>query len=230
MFRKDLFYRISVAGHILPPLREIRGDIPLLADHFREVFNREFRKDVESIAEDAIEVLKNWDWPGNVRELRNVIERALIFAKGPRLARGDLPDLGTLEAPGAPPRPSGDNVPTPRRSTSASRWSSARAACRWRRMRWESPARTCGRSARSTGCWSSRSDNPEFTSMGRPEHTDRSHNLPPQRSFGLLSATRFPPPTAPVWASSTISPFPNGDIHRYQTVTRNACRLPPRLI
>ena len=110
MFRKDLFYRISVAGHILPPLREIRGDIPLLASHFREVFSREFRKNVESIAEDAIEVLKSWDWPGNVRELRNVIERALIFAKGPQLARGDLPDLGTLEAPGAPPRPLGDNV------------------------------------------------------------------------------------------------------------------------
>jgi DNA-binding NtrC family response regulator len=108
MFRKDLFYRISVAGHILPPLREIRGDIPLLANHFRELFTREFRKEVESIAEDAIEVLKNWDWPGNVRELRNVTERALIFAKGPQIARSDLPDLGTLEAPGAPPRRMGD--------------------------------------------------------------------------------------------------------------------------
>jgi DNA-binding NtrC family response regulator len=110
MFRKDLFYRISVAGHILPPLREIRGDIPLLANHFRELFTREFRKEVESIAEDAIEVLKNWDWPGNVRELRNVTERALIFAKGPQIARSDLPDLGTLEAPGAPPRRMGDDV------------------------------------------------------------------------------------------------------------------------
>jgi len=96
-FRADLYYRITVAAVTLPPLREIKSDIPLLADHFRETFNREFKKRVESLDATALEALQAWHWPGNVRELRNVIERALIFSDGPSLKRSDLPALGQRE-------------------------------------------------------------------------------------------------------------------------------------
>lgn len=96
-FRADLYYRISVATHALPPLREIKEDLPQLANHFREVYNEEFRKRVADIQAEAIEILKGWDWPGNIRELRNVIERAMIFADGSELAPSDLPELGTIE-------------------------------------------------------------------------------------------------------------------------------------
>ncbi len=89
----------EMAAVTLPPLREVKGDLPLLADHFRETFNREFKKRVESIDATALEALQAWDWPGNVRELRNVIERAMIFSDGPTLKQSDLPALGQL--PGA---------------------------------------------------------------------------------------------------------------------------------
>src|SRR5881409_4114747 len=95
-FRADLYYRITVASLVLPPLREIRRDIPLLADHFREAFNREFKKRVESIDAAALQTLQAWNWPGNVRELRNVIERAMIFSDGPILQRAHLPPLGRV--------------------------------------------------------------------------------------------------------------------------------------
>src|SRR5213592_4164625 len=96
-FRADLYYRITVASITLPPLREIKGDIPIFANHFREGFNREFKKRVESIDPAALEALEAWHWPGNVRELRNVIERAMIFSDGPTLQRSDLPTLGRLD-------------------------------------------------------------------------------------------------------------------------------------
>ncbi|UCF40912.1 MAG: sigma-54-dependent Fis family transcriptional regulator [Gemmatimonadota bacterium] len=96
-FRADLFYRVSVASHTMPPLREVKQDIPILADHFREIFNREFRKEVGSISPEALGILESWDWPGNVRELRNVLERAMIFADGPVLHPADLPELGGHE-------------------------------------------------------------------------------------------------------------------------------------
>ena len=95
-FRADLYYRITVAAMTLPPLRETKSDVPLLADHFREAFNREFKKRVESVDAAALQALQAWDWPGNVRELRNVIERAMIFSDGPILKRSDLPSLGRV--------------------------------------------------------------------------------------------------------------------------------------
>lgn len=95
-FRDDLYYRICVATHTLPALRETRGDIPLLANHFRELLNREFKKEVTAIAADALAILAEWEWPGNVRELRNVLERAMIFAAGATLEARDLPTLDRL--------------------------------------------------------------------------------------------------------------------------------------
>src|SRR5438876_8153548 len=98
-FRSDLYYRVSVAAMTLPPLREIKSDIPLLADHFRQVCAQEFKKKVDRIDRAALDALGSWHWPGNVRELRNVIERAMIFTTGPVLQRADLPALSPLEGP-----------------------------------------------------------------------------------------------------------------------------------
>ncbi len=80
-------------------MRDIRSDIPVLANHFLEIFNREFRKDVKSVSAEVFHSFQNWEWPGNVRELRNVMERALIFADGDTLTSNDLPNLGTMHIP-----------------------------------------------------------------------------------------------------------------------------------
>jgi DNA-binding NtrC family response regulator len=78
-FREDLFYRLQVMPILLPPLRERRGDVPLLASYFIDRFNREFRKRVRGVSPAAAEVLQHYQWPGNIRELRNAIERAMLL-------------------------------------------------------------------------------------------------------------------------------------------------------
>ncbi|HLK86668.1 MAG TPA: sigma 54-interacting transcriptional regulator [Candidatus Binataceae bacterium] len=84
-FRQDLYYRLSVFPLEIPPLRERLADIPALANHIVSLLrNRLDRPDVRFTNDDA-ELLKSYDWPGNVRELQNVIERAMILAKGTRL-------------------------------------------------------------------------------------------------------------------------------------------------
>jgi DNA-binding NtrC family response regulator len=85
-FRRDLFYRLSVMPVRVPPLRERAGDIPLLAQHFLEQSSRRAKKAVRAIAPEAMQALCRYAWPGNVRELENVIERAVIVAKGDTLA------------------------------------------------------------------------------------------------------------------------------------------------
>ena len=112
-FRSDLYYRVGVASVTLPPLRDIKTDIPLLANHFRETFSLEFKKRVESIDPAALTALQAWSWPGNVRELRNVIERAMIFSKGPVLNRSDLPPLGQRAGGGGAGAATRHDVPTP---------------------------------------------------------------------------------------------------------------------
>jgi formate hydrogenlyase transcriptional activator len=84
-FREDLYYRLNVFPIRVPPLRERTEDIPMLVRRFVEDFSKAFGKRVESIAKDNIERLQRYAWPGNVRELRNVVERAVIVANGPRL-------------------------------------------------------------------------------------------------------------------------------------------------
>lgn len=78
-FREDLYYRLAVIPIHLPPLRERREDIPLLAEHFLEKARRSSGKNITKIADEAVERLKLYDWPGNVRELENVIERAMAL-------------------------------------------------------------------------------------------------------------------------------------------------------
>jgi DNA-binding NtrC family response regulator len=85
-FRRDLFYRLSVMPVRVPPLRERPDDIPLLAGHFLEVSARRSKKTVRAIAPAAMQALCAYGWPGNVRELENVIERAVIVAKGDTIA------------------------------------------------------------------------------------------------------------------------------------------------
>lgn len=79
-FRQDLYYRLRVIPLILPPLRERRGDIPLLARHFLAKYSAEAGKPVIDLSPAAMEKLRQYDWPGNVRELKHVIERAVVFS------------------------------------------------------------------------------------------------------------------------------------------------------
>jgi DNA-binding NtrC family response regulator len=91
MLREDLFYRLNVFTVPLPPLRERKGDIPLLAQHFIREFNRKHNARVETLRDDVLELLKAYNWPGNVRELRNIMERAVILAKGEWVEPSHLP-------------------------------------------------------------------------------------------------------------------------------------------
>jgi DNA-binding NtrC family response regulator len=78
-FREDLFYRLQVMPITLPPLRERKGDVVLLANFYIDQFNREFRKKIRGLSPQAVPLLEQYQWPGNVRELRNAIERAMLL-------------------------------------------------------------------------------------------------------------------------------------------------------
>jgi len=84
-FRADLFFRLNVVPIVMPPLRERKGDIALLAEFFADRFAREFGKRINRIAPDALQRLLAYSWPGNVRELSNVIERAVVVGRGREL-------------------------------------------------------------------------------------------------------------------------------------------------
>jgi DNA-binding NtrC family response regulator len=90
-FREDLYYRINVFSITIPPLRERRGDIPLLVDHFLKKFARSMNRPVTRISADAENILQSYDWPGNVRELQNAIERAVLVCKSQKVEPDDLP-------------------------------------------------------------------------------------------------------------------------------------------
>lgn len=93
-FRQDLYYRLSVFPMELPPLRQRKEDIPALATHFVSLSCGRLNRPRMRLTDDDIEVLRQYDWPGNIRELQNVIERAVILARGPRLPL----DLALLHA------------------------------------------------------------------------------------------------------------------------------------
>src|SRR5579864_2461575 len=104
-FREDLFYRLNVIPFSVPPLRERKEDIPLLAHHFLKEFATAYGRRSREIADDALDALMRYSWPGNVRELRNVIERIVIMnPTTTRFERKHLPPLvhrdGTRRAAG----------------------------------------------------------------------------------------------------------------------------------
>ena len=109
-FRQDLYYRLKGVVVDLPPLRERRDDVPLLAERFREVFAKEHDRPVTGFTPAALSVLMSYPWPGNVREMKSAIEWAVFSASSPRIDVGDLPpDVkgdaeGELPPDGAAPR------------------------------------------------------------------------------------------------------------------------------
>jgi two-component system NtrC family response regulator/two-component system response regulator HydG len=112
-FREDLFYRLNVIPIVVPPLRQRREDIPLLAAHFLGRFSREMGKTISKISEEAMERLLHHSWPGNVRELENAMERAVVLAEEPLLNADHFPTLraAALASGNVPERPTGLAIP-----------------------------------------------------------------------------------------------------------------------
>ena len=81
-FREDLFYRINVINIHLPPLRERMDDLPLIVNHFIELFNKKFNKEIRQFSSQAFDILMDYEWPGNIRELENVIEHCFVLCNG----------------------------------------------------------------------------------------------------------------------------------------------------
>jgi two-component system response regulator HydG len=90
-FREDLYYRLNVVAMEIPTLRQRREDIPLLAQHFMEIFAAKNRKEIKGFTPQAMEYLIKYDWPGNVRELMNAVERAVVLSRSDYLAEADFP-------------------------------------------------------------------------------------------------------------------------------------------
>ena len=100
-FREDLYYRLNVIEIRLPPLRERREDIPMLAEHFVQRISSELGRDVTGITAEALKMLIAYDWPGNVRELENVIERAIVTCHNGKL---DEQEFSWLQGGGVQPQ------------------------------------------------------------------------------------------------------------------------------
>lgn len=100
-FREDLYYRLNVFSIVLPPLRERKTDIPLLARYFLKKYAQAMNKNVTDFAPETLEMLTRYEWPGNVRELRNVIERAMVGARDSVIGVKDLSFPFTPVAPGS---------------------------------------------------------------------------------------------------------------------------------
>jgi formate hydrogenlyase transcriptional activator len=81
-FRSDLYYRLNVFPIPLPPLRERRGDIPALVEHFVEIYARRMNKQIEEIPTETMSAISSFHWPGNIRELQNFVERSVILSSG----------------------------------------------------------------------------------------------------------------------------------------------------
>jgi DNA-binding NtrC family response regulator len=103
-FREDLYYRLNVFHISVPPLRERREDIPILARSFVERLARSMNRPIPRIEDEAMKVLADYDWPGNVRELANAVERAMVVRNEDAIRREDLPIV--VAAEGQPSRPS----------------------------------------------------------------------------------------------------------------------------
>jgi len=114
-FREDLFYRLNVITIQVPSLREKHEDIPVLAQHFLRVYAAKNNRQLDGFTDEALGCLEAYSWPGNVRELENVVERAVVLARGARVEAGDLPDAvrerSVMLMRGGTPGPGGITVP-----------------------------------------------------------------------------------------------------------------------
>lgn len=124
-FREDLYFRLRVVDIILPPLRERREDIPVLAKHFLTVFNNKMKKEITGFSDSVMDLLLNHSWPGNVRELEHIIERAYVLCTGgDTITSNHLPsELLRVDSPHQPapePLPSPIQVTQPRAAAIAS--------------------------------------------------------------------------------------------------------------
>lgn len=111
-FREDLYYRLNVVSLTLPPLRERREDIPLLAQQFLHLFTKKNNKIIKGFTPQAMDRLIRYEWPGNVRELMNAVERAVVLSRSEYLGEEDMP-LVPVGGKGSPPGtgPTGENLP-----------------------------------------------------------------------------------------------------------------------
>jgi len=100
-FREDLYFRLNIIPIELPPLRERKGDIPLLINHFLKKFAAEIGKDIRGLTGEAREFLEGYSYPGNVRELENVIERAVVLAEKDLIRKEDLELTDCVECGGS---------------------------------------------------------------------------------------------------------------------------------
>ncbi|MEO0155821.1 MAG: sigma-54 dependent transcriptional regulator [candidate division WOR-3 bacterium] len=91
-FRDDLYYRLNVIRIHIPPLRERKEDIPLLVDNFIKVYSARENKKIKGISDEALKTITRYNFPGNIRELENIIERAIVFARGELITTDDLPE------------------------------------------------------------------------------------------------------------------------------------------
>jgi two-component system response regulator PilR (NtrC family) len=110
-FREDLYYRINVIPIALPPLRERREDIPLLAEHFLDKYSEQMGKPITGISREAVEMLVGHDWPGNIRELENVLERAVALEATPTILPDSLPPTIRGEVSRVPGVPASELLP-----------------------------------------------------------------------------------------------------------------------
>jgi len=90
-FREDLYYRLNVMQVELPPLRERLKDVPLLVDHFCDLFNRSFKKKIDGISEEVLRIFMSYPWPGNIRELEHAIEHAFVLCRGRTITVDHVP-------------------------------------------------------------------------------------------------------------------------------------------
>ncbi|MBI4765910.1 MAG: sigma-54-dependent Fis family transcriptional regulator [Deltaproteobacteria bacterium] len=91
-FREDLYYRLNEIHIEIPPLKERKSDIPLLANHFLNLFSSLFQKNIKGLSEEVLDLFMNHEWPGNIREMKNVIKASVILSDDPTILLGSLPD------------------------------------------------------------------------------------------------------------------------------------------
>ncbi|MFV1951918.1 MAG: sigma-54-dependent transcriptional regulator [Nitrospinota bacterium] len=111
-FREDLYYRLNVVQIHIPPLRTRKVDIPIFANHFLSIYNKELKKVIKDFSDDAMQFMKTYRWPGNIRELKNSIERAVLLTEEDIIRRSDFSQKTLKEEPELKDLDSTDNIPS----------------------------------------------------------------------------------------------------------------------